>query len=147
MPAIPAISRTMPTRTTNGAPFRWPSWAPKPLATKLPTASGRSASPVWKAVYPRAFWNHSGSENSSPNSPRLTTAAATLPSRNDRIAKRSRSRRTTLPDSPRRLSRTTKTASASTPTTRATGTGESWVDHGRPIPASTSKGFSSVHQP
>ena len=74
------------------------------------------------------FCSQSGSAKMMPNSPRLTIAAAMLPLRNEGIAKSARS---SIPASPRRCLRRssrTKTTRATTPTTMATGTGES--DHG-----------------
>ena len=50
IPATPTISRTMPSRTVNTGPFFLASWAPKPLAAKLPMARGSSAIPVRNAL-------------------------------------------------------------------------------------------------
>ena len=67
--------------------------------------------------------------NSTPNSPRLTIAAAMLPFRNDGIAKSERSSIPGCPRSSRRRSRSRNTVRAAPPTTKATGTGESDQGH------------------
>jgi len=123
---------------------RLPITAPSPLAKKLPVARASKARPVWKAVYPITFWNHSGREKMIPNSPRLTNAAAMLPLRNDGMANRSRSNIAIWPRELRWRSISTKSVSALNPTMNATATGDSVHGHDQ-LP--TVNGLVAVHQP
>jgi len=114
----------MPTRTAVAGPRRRASATARPLAAKLPTASGSSAIPVRNALYPMTFSSHNGSAKSSPNSPRLTAHARTLPSRNEPMRNSERSSNTARPAALRRSSTTVKAPRAAAPSANATRTGE-----------------------
>ena len=98
-PTMPMTSHVMPTRRTRTGPIRWLSAAPAPEAMNAPAASEVSTTPVCIAEKPFTDCRNSGSVNSNPNSPRLTTRATRFPPPKVRMAN---SRRSTMAILPRR---------------------------------------------
>lgn len=119
--ASEAISSTMPSRTICRAVSRRDSECTDPLATNEPTARGSSASPACSASIPSAYWNHSGSDRMSPNSPSETVSAVTLPLLKVGIRNSDRSSSTDRPASPRDRSHSTKHRSTSAAATNTSG--------------------------